>query len=61
LAAHKTSGNKAVNLVKSVPNPPQITAARQRELRLQFWNAVIKTANVTMVFGVPTVVTFSVL
>ncbi len=34
---------------------------RKRELRLMFWNAVIKTINVTMVFGVPPMVTFAVL
>jgi hypothetical protein len=34
---------------------------RQKEMRLMFWNAVIKTINVTMVFGVPPIVTFAVL
>jgi hypothetical protein len=34
---------------------------RKKELRLMFWNAVIKTINVTMVFGVPPIVTFAVL
>jgi hypothetical protein len=34
---------------------------RKQELRLMFWNAVIKTVNVTMVFGVPPIVTFAVL
>ncbi|GBF87685.1 hypothetical protein Rsub_00396 [Raphidocelis subcapitata] len=39
----------------------EVTEARQRELKLIVRNAIIKTINVTMVFGVPTVVTFSVL
>jgi len=39
----------------------EISDARQRELRLMFRNAFIKTINITMVFGVPTLVTFSVL
>ncbi|KAI8468106.1 MAG: hypothetical protein J3K34DRAFT_479395 [Monoraphidium minutum] len=39
----------------------EISEARVKEMRLLFWNAVIKTINVTMVFGVPTIVTTSVL
>lgn len=34
---------------------------RDRERRLMFWNAVVKTINVTMVFGVPPCVLFAVL
>jgi hypothetical protein len=34
---------------------------RAKERRLMFWNAVIKTINVSMVFGVPPMVTFAVL
>jgi ATP-binding cassette subfamily C (CFTR/MRP) protein 1 len=39
----------------------QVSEVRKKERRLLFWNAVIKTINVTMVFGVPPVVTFAVL
>jgi hypothetical protein len=34
----------------------QISDVRKRELRLMFWNAVVKTVNITMVFGVPPMV-----
>lgn len=34
---------------------------RTRERHYMFWNAVVKTVNVTMVFGVPPMVTFAVL
>ncbi|KIZ01660.1 ABC transporter, multidrug resistance associated protein [Monoraphidium neglectum] len=39
----------------------EISDARSREMRLLIRNAIIKTINVTMVFGVPPVVTFAVL
>lgn len=38
-----------------------MSEVRARESKLMFWNAVIKTINITMVFGVPPLVTFSVL
>ncbi|GAB4815837.1 hypothetical protein N2152v2_002883 [Parachlorella kessleri] len=34
----------------------EVSEVRKRERRLMFWNAVIKTVNVTMVFGVPPIV-----
>jgi hypothetical protein len=39
----------------------EATAARKRELKLIIRNAMIKTINVTMVFGLPPIVTFCVL
>lgn len=38
-----------------------IADVRAEEKRMQFWNAVVKTINVTMVFGVPPTVLFAVL
>jgi ATP-binding cassette subfamily C (CFTR/MRP) protein 1 len=34
---------------------------RKDEMKYMFWNAVIKTVNVTMVFGVPPTVAFATL
>lgn len=39
----------------------QVADMRGREKQLMFWNAVVKTINVTMVFGVPPLVLFAVL
>ncbi len=41
--------------------PGQVSEVRARERKLMFWNAVVKTINVTMVFGVPPCVLFAVL
>ncbi|KAL4427322.1 hypothetical protein ABPG77_003231 [Micractinium sp. CCAP 211/92] len=39
----------------------RVSEVRARERKLMFWNAVVKTINVTMVFGVPPCVLFAVL
>lgn len=39
----------------------QISDARKKEQRLMFWNCFIKVINISMVFGVPTMVLTAVL